>query len=426
MLRVATLTKVNSVTNFDVNENSTHKSMSGLQSANRLFIDAIINITDIVESMHSRISPLSKLSSKYKNDRTSGISGLVYNSIRGVTELVGKGIDIPLETISQSLAKTDSSKNEQALLAALNGVLGDHLVERESALAIPMSLRREGQCLSLDELARDLSQSQGKLVIMVHGLCMNDLQWQQPEHDHGKALARDLGHAIAYLHYNTGQHISINGKALSQQLEQFLTHARSNQGIESLDVSFVAHSMGGLVVRSALHYAESLGHSWPEYVNKAIFLGTPHHGAPLEKAGNWLDTLLGIHSYTVPLSRLTRFRSSGITDLRHGNILDSDWHARNRFDFSRDKRTPVALPSKVKCFAVATTKSSNTSKLTEQFVGDGLVPLDSALGRHEHKPFTLEFSREQQWVGRDINHMQLLGDQAVYSQLKYWLKDEQS
>ncbi len=49
---------------------------------------------------------------------------------------------------------------------------------------------------------------------------MNDLQWSRAGHDHGAALARDLGLTPLYLLYNSGLHVSINGHALAQLLER--------------------------------------------------------------------------------------------------------------------------------------------------------------------------------------------------------------
>ena len=50
--------------------------------------------------------------------------------------------------------------------------------------------------------------------MLVHGLCMNDLQWTQKSGDFEAALARDLGYTVIHLHYNSGLHISTNGRTL--------------------------------------------------------------------------------------------------------------------------------------------------------------------------------------------------------------------
>ena len=79
--------------------------------------------------------------------------------------------------------------------------------------------------------------------------------------------------------------------------------------------------MGGLVARSACHYAALARHAWPQHLRKIIFLGTPHHGAPLERGGNWIDAVLDASPYTTAFARLGKIRSAGVTDLRHGSMI---------------------------------------------------------------------------------------------------------
>ena len=398
----------------DKNQNSHSKAAnSKTHGVGRLTIDAVLAVTDIVESMHKRVSPLSGFHSTYEEEKLSGIGGLVYRNIRNVTQWVGKNIDVPLGAIDKTIASQPDSASAQTLLAALNGVLGDYLFVRENPLAIPMHFRRDGQILNNDQLLDVINQSHGKLLIMLHGLCMNDLQWCREGHDHGAELAKELGMGAIYLHYNSGMHISDNGKQFAGLLESLV-----NLSDKKLDINILAHSMGGLVSRSAFHVAENSGHKWPELLNKLVFLGTPHHGAALEKAGNWIDLILGAHSYTVPFARLVKVRSSGITDLRYGNVQESDWHTTERFEFSGDQRLPLPLPDNVQCFAVAT--SANES--INYPLGDGLVRIKSALGEHPDSAFYLRIPEQQKWTGTNINHMQLLNDQKVYQVLKTWFE----
>lgn len=383
------------------------------QGVGRLTIDAVLAITNIVESMHMRVSPLSAIKSTTEKEQLSGISGLVYRNIRNVTQRVGKSIDAPLAAISKILASQPNSTSTQALLAALNGVLGDHLVLSENPLAIPMHFRREGKILTEVQLCEIINQSNGKLLIMAHGLCMNDLQWCREGHDHGAQLAKESGMGAIYLHYNTGRHICDNGKQFASLLESLV-----NLSDKHLDINILTHSMGGLVSRSAFHVGENSGHKWPELLNNLVFLGTPHHGAALEKAGNWIDLILGAHSYTVPFARLVKVRSAGITDLRYGNVQALDRHTTDRFEFSGDQRLPLPLPDNVKCFAVATSAIESINYP----LGDGLVRIKSALGEHQNPAFDLHIPDIRKWVGTNINHMQLLNDPKVYQVLKTWFE----
>ena len=396
----------------DKSQGSSAKTVhSRTQGVGRLTIEAVLAITDIDESMHKRVSPLSALKSASEKERLSGISGLVYRNIRNVTELVGKSIDAPLASISKTLASQPDSTSTQTLLAALNGVLGDYLLASDNSLAIPMHFRIDGHTLNNEQLSDVINQSNGKLLIMLHGLCMNDVQWCREGHDHGAELAKKFGMGAIYLHYNSGLHISENGKQFAGLLQSLVDLTD-----KKLDLNILAHSMGGLVSRSAFHVAENSGHKWPEMLNKLVFLGTPHHGAALEKAGNWIDLILGAHSYTVPFARLVKVRSSGITDLRYGNVQESDWHTTERFEFNGDQRLPLPLPHTVQCFAVA----SSAKESINYSLGDGLVRIQSALGEHQDPDFNLCIPDNRKWIGTNTNHMQLLSDPKVYAVLKTW------
>jgi hypothetical protein len=54
-------------------------------------------------------------------------------------------------------------------------------------------------------------------------------------------------------------------------------------------------------------------------------------------------------------------------------------------------------------------------------VGDGLVPVDSALGRHEKPELNLAFPPERTRVLTGLAHLDLLGDANVSAQLIDWL-----
>jgi pimeloyl-ACP methyl ester carboxylesterase len=241
---------------------------------------------------------------------------------------------------------------------------------------------------------------------------MNDVQWLRRGHNHGEALAADLGITPIYLRYNTGLHISENGRQLASLLQALVSQSPC-----PAELYLVAHSMGGLVSRSACYYAELSGQRWTEQLRKMIFLGTPHHGALLERGGNWIDVILDSNPFSAPFSRLGKIRSCGITDLRYGNIIDEDWNSRDRFDMAGDQRRPQQLPQNVSCYAIAASTIGDTENFSDDLLGDGLVAVDSALGEHKNPQCDLGLAAGNYWVGRGLNHMDLLNDPEVYRTL---------
>ena len=398
----------------------THRNnlATDLRGAGRLVIDATTGLTDLVEAMHAAVSPI--VAAKHRKEaRAGGVTGLVYRTVRGATRVVGAGIDGVLAQLVPLLGTRVSSPQREAVLAALNGVLGDHLDANGNPLAISMRLRRDGIALSLakTDLQASIPAATGKVVVLIHGLAMNDLQWCRQGQDFGAALARDLGYTPVCLHYNTGLHISANGRALSGLLEQLV----AGWPVAVEDLTIVAHSMGGLVARSAHFYAGEAGLAWPGRLRNIVFLGTPHHGAPLERGGNALDFIVGLNSYSAPFARLGKIRSAGITDLRYGSLLDEEWEGRDRFAHSRDARRPVPLPAGVECYAIAAVAGENPEAIGQRLLGDGLVPLGSALGRHRDRHYALAFPKSHQWIGRGMKHLELQTRPEVYERIKDWL-----
>ncbi len=400
---------------------SKHLRSSDLRAAARLATDATAGLTDLVEAMHAGIArgpgrPDSGVG------RTTGITGLVYRSVRGVTRLVGGSVDGLLSLLQPVLQgnapSAPPSAEREAVIAALNGVLGDHLEASHNPLATPMALRVGGVPLVFEReaIARAVPDAGAQLLVLLHGLCMNDRQWLREGQDHGRMLATAGGFNAVYLHCNTGLHISVNGRALAQQLED-LTDAWPH-GLQR--IVLLGHSMGGLIARSAVHQARTAGHRWPALVKQMVFVGTPHHGAPLERAGHGVDLLLAATPYARPLARLGQVRSAGITDLRHGLLLDEDWAGRDRFARGADPRHPLPLPDGIECFAAAGSVGEPGS-LKDRLLGDGLVPLDSALGRHADAARTLRFADDHQWIGPGVGHLQLLSDPDLAARLRAWL-----
>ena len=392
----------------------------------RLVVDGTRGVTGLVEALHGqiqRLAPPLRRRDGLPNDAsadaagdglpsTRGITGLVYRSIQGGTRLVGDGLDGLLAPFDSAISGAAASPRRDAMVAALNGVLGDHLLRSGNPLALPMQLRQAGRPLAPQALG---AAAPGHVLLLVHGLCMSDLGWRRNGHDHGETLARALGAAPVYTFYNSGLHISQNGHALAEVLEQLV----QQWPVPLQRLTIVGHSMGGLVARSAIAQAEAAGHRWPALLRQLVFLGTPHHGAPLERAGNWLHRVMDLSPYVAPFTRLSRLRSEGITDLRHGNLLEADWQHVSRFDHA-DRRTPVPLPEGVDCYAIAATVGGPDTRGSQ--LGDGLVMIDSALGRHRRAVMQLRLSDDHCWVGHGIHHLDLLSDPVVYRKMLGWLQ----
>jgi hypothetical protein len=393
---------------------------SDLRGASRLIVDAIVGVTDLVESMHRTVQTFGGMFGLPNGDRTGGITGLAYRNVRTVANLVGDGLDTALGPLVSALGDQSTSTEREVVVSALNGVIGDHLVATDNPLAIPMQLRRDGQPVAPDHptFREALRDADGRILLMVHGSCATDHQWCRNGHDHGASAAEELGYLPLYLRYNSGRHISENGRELADLLTTFMEKLP-----EDVELTLLTHSMGGLVARSACHYAERGGRPWLDRLRTIVFLGTPHHGAPLERYGNWVDNLLEISPYSAPFARLGKIRSAGVTDMRYGNLLDADWRDHGRFELHPDRRQPVPLPKGVDCYAVAGTSDTSTNRPAEELGSDGMVPVESALGHHPDRRLNLSFPPGHSRVVSGVTHLDLLDNSEVYTLVREWLSD---
>jgi pimeloyl-ACP methyl ester carboxylesterase len=395
---------------------------SDLRAYNRLAIDATIAVTDLLENMHHNISRLPGVFGTATHEPARGITGFVYRSVRGVTRRVGDAIDIVLHKVTpnSASASTTVSAQREMLVAALNGVVGDYLLGTDNPLRITMSLRREGKPLELNPaaLAQSVPGATGRIVVLAHGLCMSDLQWQRRGHDHGAALAADGGFTPVYLHYNSGLHISTNGREFSALLERLV----EAWPVPVTQLVIVGYSMGGLLARSACEEARRSGKAWLAHLRDLVFIGTPHDGSPLERGGNRLDAILDSSPYTAALARLGKVRSAGITDLRHASLDDSDWHDGDRFSGKAVRRPALPLPEGVRCYAVAGSVAKKPGSFGERLAGDGLVPLESALGQHREPGRKLGLPESRRMIAYATSHLGLLNSSEVYAQIRSWLE----
>ncbi len=401
--------------------------MSDLRGFSRLAVEATVAMTDLVEEVHRSVTTAPELgtSDPQRRRRMRGITGFVYRTVRAITHWVGHSVDGGLAQLQPLLLPAAAtaepplvvSPHRDAVLAALNGVLGDHLEATRNPLAIAMQFRRAGRAL-------DPARERGdRILLLVHGLCRSDLGWQRQGHDHGASLAAALGFTPVYLHYNSGRAIATNGRELAMRLEALV----ADWGEPVREIVVVAHSMGGLVMRSACRVAEDEHLAWRGRLKTIVFLGTPHHGAPLERGGNWITLALDRSSYTAAFARLGRIRSAGITDLRFGQVLPL--RERDRFAPGRILGDMLPLPRGVACYAIAATlaKGAEPAPLpgvlatARSVLGDGLVPLASALGDDTDAARALGIPPERRFVAFETSHLDLLSRSAVGERMLTWL-----
>ena len=376
------------------------KHIDALRGGGKLAVEATNGVTDLVRALHTAIG----------GGPARWFSAPVYACIRGVTSVVGGTLDFALGQLAPLVRAGGLSADAASVVAVLNGVLGDYLATTGNPLAIDMHLRHDGEALELEReaLHAALPRAERRVLVMVHGSSMTEAQWHRLGHDHGAALARDLGFTPLYLRYNSGRHVSENGRDFAGLLDRIV----AEWPVPVDELAIVAHSMGGLVTRSACHAAETGEQRWRSLLRVLVCLGTPHHGAPLERAGNLVDRMLGVSRYSAPLARLGRIRSAGVTDLRFGNVLDEHWNAADRFDAVGDPRKGMRLPAGVACHAIAGTLSPTPVGALRS---DGLVPVESALGHHDDAALDLAFPVANQTIAYATGHLTLLSCPKVYA-----------
>ncbi len=353
----------------------------------------------------------------------AGVRGGLRSLARGGTELAGRRSELT-RGADQDQPGLDSRPMASVVVGAVNGLYGDHLHARGNGLAQPMSFRRQAVEVPLDpdELADAFPEASDRLVVFVHGLCETESAWWlrargvevSDRRAYGERLQQELGFTPLYLRYNTGLHISDNGRQLAALLEQLLHGWPSTVR----ELVLVGHSMGGLVARSACHYAEAEDLAWAKAVRHVFCLGTPHLGADLEKGANALSWALGRLPETRALATFLNARSIGIKDLRYGSCVEDDWRDCDPDEFLRDRCQEVPfLPDAAYYFIGATLSEGPLGRL----LGDLLVRSPSASGRGNGKGRRIPFEVDNGYELSGLTHFDLLCHPDVYQQLRTWI-----
>ncbi len=368
----------------------------------------------------------------------------------------------------------------------LNGALGDQLAARHDPRAIAFSFRRGGLDVPVAEL--HLSEPKQKTIVFLHGLMGDELIWQTGFPDspagplrYGPRLAAEAGCRPLYLRYNSGLHISENGRALSRLLTELVETYPDAIG----ELILVGHSMGGLLIRSAGYYAmkgevvlgegvlgeEVTGeevkgegvrtdektasknyppttsspphpkpphHSphhlisphhpqtapWLAHLRSVFLLGVPHEGSYLEQNGLLVERLLRrINLFpTRFLSDAIARRSNGIKDLGQALLVDEDWQQPDDPALPRPRTTVPLLPGVRYHVLVGDWLRAGRLQALRDYFGDGLVSAASGRGQlfsdeTELPPGT---SVRTARFGQQ-HHGGLLYNAGVYQYLRQWV-----
>ena len=347
--------------------------------------------------------------------------------------------------------------HQHFFLPVLNGALGDQLASRYDPRAIRMSFRRGGHDVAVADLR--LIEPQQKTVVFVHGLMGDEQIWQAGFGDAagsrrcGPRLAEELHLRSLYVRFNSGLHLSENGRELSRLLTELVVAYPDAIG----ELVLVGHSMGGLIIRSAGYYGSREGIKneelkiksetptssenedpflifnssfliqkapWLAHLRSVFLIGTPNDGSWLEQNSHFTARLLArINLFpTRFLSKALNQRSNGIKDLRYSILVDEDWQDAHADDLT-PPRTPVPpLPGvSYHILMGAWLRATRPSALREYF-GDGLVGQGSARG---HATFGEEAA---QLAGASVrttvfsqqHHGGLLTHPEVFQYLRQW------
>lgn len=300
------------------------------------------------------------------------ISGLLRLSSGSIRALSTKGVGRPIE----------SSRRGRLIVAAVNGLIGDELRMLDDPQAITMSIRVDGEDIPATgwPLAEAFRGATSHPVVFLHGLCENDESWSNSAEKWGTTYAQrvtaETDGTPVMLRYNTGLHISENGKHLDTLLQQLV----ASWPVAVTRITLVGHSMGGLVVRAATNHATASGQTWQHLVRDVVCLGTPHAGANLEKVAHIGSRLLRFWPESAPFSSILESRSAGIVDLRHGYITQDEWEGQDLTEqWGLDRIAAAPLPHAEYHFVAATLGASQGHPLSS-VLGDLLVHFSSATG----------------------------------------------
>jgi pimeloyl-ACP methyl ester carboxylesterase len=370
-----------------------------------------------------RPAPLIGETSEAVRAAHDGVAHVVYAGVDTAVTVAGKAARMLAAVTGLDEIEPRPGSAGDLALAALNGFAGDRLADEGSPLASPMSLRHAGRTIAVERqtLAATFPAASPRLAIFLHGLAGNETWWTLHSERHygkrhisyGSRLESELGYTPLYVRYNSGLHISQNGRRLAQLLERIF----AEWPVPVEELVLVGHSMGGLVIRSATHYGAEC--EWARRTRHLFFLGSPHLGAPLEKAVNVVGWALGLLDVTQPFAAVLNRRSRGIKDLRFGSLRDQDWQGADLDALLANRSGDVPFLTDAAHYFVGATVTRDRRHPFGVAVGDLLVRQASAFGRGRLRRIQFPLAHAKHFGS--MTHVALLNHPDVYEQMRRWL-----
>jgi pimeloyl-ACP methyl ester carboxylesterase len=362
-------------------------------------IELLSGVVSTVERVHYALSPRAH----------DALSSWVYDMVRagvvtsgGAVEALSRIVDVPQPLGSGAV---------QRAIGVVNGAFGGHGRSRGGAMPAAMTVRLDHRRVGLDRdlVAKAYPTPSERIVVFLHGLVETERSWfYRTDDDFGSRLADDLPCSPVFVRYNTGRHISDNGRLLVDLLDQLV----GSWPVPVTEIVLIGHSMGGLVARSAVHQANAQTLPWRSKVTRLVCLGSPHTGAPLERGAVKAAALLDRFAVLAPLVRLLALRSDGIKDLARGSLHNN----RRAEDGTEGQPVDTTVPADVRQLFVTATLSRSEGSLWGRLVGDLLVTPASAGDRAQTADF--------EWLG-GLHHFDLLRHDAVYDAMLGWLRSSE-
>ncbi|MFC9971531.1 esterase/lipase family protein [Spirillospora sp. NPDC127200] len=357
-----------------------------------------------------------------------GISAAVYTGVGGALSAGGRTAGAVLADVAGDGFALRDAPRGRIVLSLLNGWHGDRLDQDGNGLALPMTVRAHGRDVPVEtrELAEAHRPATGRIAVFLHGLVENEGAWAyksvrhhgRPGVTYGDLLRADLGYTPVQVRYNTGLRISANGG----RLDALLAGLVEAWPVPVEDLLLIGHSMGGLVIRSALAQAAERGSAWPSAVRDTVTLGTPHLGAPLERGAALLTHALDRAGETRAVAAVLAARSAGIKDLRHGSLLEADWADRHPDALGGPPPSAVPLHEGARHFVVVGTVTRRPGSPVGDLLGDLLVRPRSACGEDAGER-RLDLPGEHVCRVAGVHHFDLLNHPEVYARIRDWLTD---